>query len=83
MYYEATFKPSEPTDYITDAESLIGQRICIQQGWILEEGPYRGEQCYYIPNTTIGTIPASHLVDIEPISYARWREIHKHLGFDK
>ena len=81
MYYEATFQPSNPAEYADEAEPLNGQKIPVQEGWILEEGPYCGEKCYYIPNTTIGTIPASHLQNIQPISYTRWREIHKHFGF--
>lgn len=83
MYFEATFHPSNPTEYNADAEPLVGKRISIQQGWILEDGPYQGELCYYIPNTTIGTIPTSHLDNIEPIAYSKWRTIHSHLGFSK
>jgi hypothetical protein len=81
MYYEATFKPSKPSDYNEEAESLAGKTIAIQQGWVLDDGPHKGQQCYYVPNTTIGTIPESHLENIQPVSYTKWRTTHKHLGF--
>ncbi len=80
MFFEATFQPSEKMNYTTDAKKLAGKRIAVQYGWIVEEGPFKGEHCYYIPKSTLGWIPQCDLVGLKPISLARWKEIDKSLG---
>jgi hypothetical protein len=80
MFYEAIFKPSENMNYPNDAKRLAGKRIGVQYGWIIEDGPFKGEHCYYIPNTTVGWIPQRDLVGLKPISLAKWKEIDKSLG---
>jgi len=81
MFYEAIFEPSKIKGYNKEAKKLSGKRIAVQVGWIIEEGPHKGQQCYYIPNSTVGTIPDSDLKEIKPISIARWKDIQKSLGF--
>ncbi len=67
MFYEAIFEPSQIKGYNKEAKKLSGKRIAVQVGWIIEEGPHKGQQCYYIPNSTVGTIPDSDLKEIKPI----------------
>ena len=82
MFYEATFQPSEQMNYGSEAKKLAGKKIAVQDGWIVQEGPFKGQNCFYIPNTTIGMIPLCDLIDLKPTSLARWKEIHKSLGFE-
>jgi hypothetical protein len=77
MYFEAIFQPSDASTYNDNADRIAGKRIAIQDGWVIEEGPYKGQQCYYIPNSTMGQIPASDLKDIRSIPYARWSDLLK------
>ena len=56
-------------------EQKIGKKIAVQDGWILEEGPHKGQQGYYLPNSTVGLIPASDLKEIRIIPYAQWKDI--------
>jgi len=81
MFYEGIFKPSRKMGYNKDAKKLSGKRIAVQDGWIVEDGPFKGQQCFYIPNTTVGWIPMCDLKELKPISLAKWKEIHKSLGF--
>ncbi|HIJ55751.1 MAG TPA: hypothetical protein HPQ03_06460 [Deltaproteobacteria bacterium] len=81
MFYEAIFEPSRIKDYNSEAKKLSGKRIALQAGWIIEEGVHKGEQCFYIPNSKVGTIPGSDLKELKPISIARWKDIQKSLGF--
>jgi hypothetical protein len=37
---------------------------------------YKGQQCYYAPNTTIGKIPVSDLQELKSIPYARWQQLY-------
>jgi hypothetical protein len=80
MFYEAIFQPSEKMNYTNDAKKLAGKRIAVQYGWIIEDGPFKGEHCYYIPSSTVGWIPQCDLVGLKPISLAKWKEIDKSLG---
>jgi hypothetical protein len=82
MYFEAIFKPSKKMDYNSDAKKLAGKKIAVQDGWIIEDGPFKGQNCFYIPNSDMGWIPSEDLDELKPISFARWMEIHKSLGFD-
>ena len=81
MFFEAIFEPSQPKEYNSDARSLVGKRIPLMDGWIIQDGPFKGQHCYYIPNTRIGWIPASDLKEIKPVSKVTWTDIHKSLGF--
>ncbi|MGA8181387.1 MAG: hypothetical protein WB792_15095 [Desulfobacterales bacterium] len=83
MFFEATFQPSEKMNYTTDAKKLAGKRIAVQYGWLIEEGPFKGEHCYYIPKSTLGWIPQCDLVGLKPISLTRWKEIDKSLGLSR
>jgi hypothetical protein len=77
MYFEAIFQPSNEGQYNSDAKRIIGKRIAVQDGWILEDGPHKGQQGYYIPKSTMGVIPACDLKEIRNIPYAKWKEIFK------
>ena len=82
MYYEAIFKPSKNMKYSKDAKALAGKRIAAQEGWIIEEGPYKGQNCFYIPNSTVGWIPKNDLKELKPVSFAKWKVIYTSLGFE-
>ena len=75
MFYEAIFEPSEKMDYNAEAKKLKGKKIAVQDGWIMENGPFKGQNCFYIPNSTVGLIPINDLKGLKPISFARWKEI--------
>ena len=81
MFYEAVFEPSDKRKYNDDAKDLAGKIIAIEDGWIIDEGDYKGQQCFYIPNSTVGWIPSSHLKNITPVPFARWKETHSNTGF--
>ena len=81
MFYEAIFQPSSKMNYNSDAKSLAGKKVAIQDGWVIKEGPFKGQNCFYIPNSTVGWIPQCDLTDLKPIPLIRWKEIHKNLGF--
>ena len=62
MYFEAIFQPNNLTHYNSDdVQKIVGKKIAVQDGWILEKGPHKGQQGYYLPNSTVGLIPASDL----------------------
>ena len=76
MYFEAIFQPNNLTHYNSDdVRKIVGKKIAVQDGWILEEGPHRGQQGYYLPNSTVGLIPASDLKEIRVIPYSQWKDI--------
>ncbi len=75
MYFEAIFQPSDTSIYNTEAKRIVGKRIALQDGWVLEDGPNKGQQGYYVPNSTVGLIPACDLKEIKNIPYALWKEI--------
>ena len=54
MYFEAVFQPSNDTEYNSDAADFVGKKVAIHEGWTLEDGPHKGQQCFYIPNSTVG-----------------------------
>ena len=81
MFYEAVFEPSKQRAYNDDAMELAGKIIAIEDGWIIDEGDYKGQQCFYIPNSTVGWIPSSDLKDLRPVPFARWKETHNNIGF--
>jgi hypothetical protein len=56
MYFEAVFQPSNGTEYNSDAADFVGKKVAIHEGWTLEEGPHKGQQCFYIPNSTRTTV---------------------------
>lgn len=80
MYFEAVFQPSSDSDYNSSAAEFVGKKIAIQEGWVLEEGPHKGQQCFYMPNSTLGCIPASDLQQIKSVPYARWRQTYDMIG---
>ena len=76
MYFEAIFQPSSLTNYDSDSvQKIVGKKIALQDGWVLEEGPHKGQQGYYLPNSTVGLIPASDLKEIRVIPYSQWKDI--------
>jgi len=79
MFYEAIFEPSGKMKYSAEARKLTGRKIAIQEGWVLEEGPFKGQNCFYIPNTTVGLIPFGDLKELKPVSFTRWQEIFRSL----
>jgi hypothetical protein len=83
MYFEAVFSPANQTEYNSEAEDLIGKRIPIQEGWIIDKGPHKGERCFYAPHTTIGTIPQSDLKNIKSVSYVQWKQLHSSINLEK
>jgi hypothetical protein len=76
MYFEAIFSPNDQTEYNSEAAALVGKKLPVQEGWIIDDGPYKGQQCYYAPNTTIGRIPISDLQDLTSVPYARWQQLY-------
>jgi len=76
MYFEAIFQPNNLTHYNSDdVQKIVGKKIAVQDGWILEKGPHKGQQGYYLPNSTVGLIPASDLKEIRVIPYSQWKDI--------
>ena len=80
MFYEAIFQPSEQMNYNTEVKRLAGKKIAVQDGWIIQDGPFKGQNCFYIPNSTVGWIPLCDLKELKPVSIARWKEIKNALG---
>ncbi len=80
MYFEAVFQPSEGSVYNSEAAVFVGKKVAVQEGWILEEGPYKGQQCFYMPNSTVGCIPASDLKQIKSVPYVQWRQTYNLIG---
>ena len=76
MYFEAIFKPADEAEYNAEAAEFIDKKLPIQEGWIIDDGPYKGQQCFYAPNTTIGRIPVSDLQDLKSVPYARWQQLY-------
>ncbi|UCE55444.1 MAG: hypothetical protein JSV31_08380 [Desulfobacterales bacterium] len=79
MFYEAVFQPSKRKNYNAEAKKLAGKKIAVQDGWMIEDGPLKGQNCFYIPNSTVGWIPMDDLIDLKPISFTKWKEIYKNL----
>jgi len=82
MHFEAVFNPVNQTEYSTEAKNFLGKKLPVQEGWVIEEGPYKGQQCYYAPNTRIGKIPQSDLEDLKPIPYARWEQLYSSIELE-
>lgn len=77
MYFEAIFSPADQAEYNSEAADFVGKKLPIQEGWIIDDGPYKGQQCYYAPNTKIiGRIPVSDLQEVKSIPYARWQQLY-------
>ena len=49
--------------YTTETKRLAGKKIAVQDGWIIENGPFKGQNCFYIPNSTVGWIPQCDLIN--------------------
>jgi len=79
MHFEAIFRPLNSAEYTAEAERLIGKKVAVQNGWLIEEGPHRGQQCYYIPNSTLGLIPQSDLAEIKSVPFVQWRSLHNRI----
>ena len=52
MYYEGVFKPSKTDNYNPAAINFVGKKIAVQDGWIIKDGPLKGQHCFYLPNST-------------------------------
>ena len=63
MFYEAIFQPLKRMNYTTEAKRLAGKKIAVQDGWIIEDGPFKGQNGFYIKNSTVGWIPQSDLIN--------------------
>jgi hypothetical protein len=74
MFFEALFKPSKKKGYTADMQRLIGKRIPLQGGWVADDGPHKGRQCFYVANLNDSLIPADDLKDLENISFAKWKQ---------
>jgi hypothetical protein len=83
MYFEAVFQPSNDTEYNSSASDFVGKKVAIHEGWTLEDGPHKGQQCYYIPNSTVGCIPKSDLQELKSIPFVQWKEIYNQAGLNK
>jgi hypothetical protein len=82
MYFEAVFQPSNGTEYNSTAADFVGKKVAVQEGWILKEGPHKGQQCYYIPNSTVGCIPMSDLKELKSIPFVQWKVIYNQAGLN-
>jgi hypothetical protein len=81
MFYEGIFNPSGKTAYNAEAKKLAGKKIAVQGGSVMNEGPFKGQNYFYIPGSKVGFIPSSDLEGLKPVSLSRWNQIHKSLGF--
>ena len=81
MYFEAVFNPSEDLEYSNDAKTLAGKKIAGQAGGMRKEGQVKCQECYDIPNSTVGLIPICDLKEIKPLPYVKWRDLLAQLGF--
>ena len=79
MMYEAIFQPSDKTAYNEEAEKITGKKIAVYSGGVMEDGPFKGQDRYYIPNSKVGFIPRSDLKELKSVSLVQWKEIHKRL----
>ena len=82
MYYEGIFSPSKTDDYNSAAKNFVGKKIAVQDGWIIKEGPHKGQHCFYLPNSTVGSIPQSDLIDLKNIPYVQWKLLHDSIDLD-
>ena len=82
MYFEAVFQPSNDTEYDSGAADFVGKKVAVHEGWTLKEGPHKGQQCFYIPNSTVGCIPASDLQHLKSIPFVQWKEIYNQAGLN-
>lgn len=82
MYFEGVFKPTETDSYNPAAINFVGKKIAIQDGWIIKDGPHKGEHCFYLPNSTIGTIPQSDLIELKNIPYVQWKTLLDSIDLD-
>ena len=82
MYFEAVFQPLNNSDYDSDVAYFTGKKVAVQEGWILEKGPCKGQKCFYMPNSTVGCIPESDLKQIKSIPYVQWKAIYNTIGLD-
>jgi hypothetical protein len=57
-------------------------QIAVQDGWIIKDGPHKGQHCFYLPNSTIGTIPQSDLIELKNIPYVQWKTLHDSIELD-
>jgi hypothetical protein len=83
MYFEAIFNPVDQKEYKSEAKDFVGKKLAVKEGWIIEDGPYKGQQCYYAPNTTIGRIPQSDLQELKSVPFARWNQIYSNLDSEQ
>ena len=83
MYFEAVFQPSNDTEYNSSASDFVGKKVAVHEGWTLEDGPHKGQQCFYIPNSTVGCIPESDLQELKSIPFVQWKEIYNQAGLNK
>ena len=82
MHFEGVFNPANQTEYNSEAKQFVGKKLPVQEGWVIDEGPYKGQQCYYAPNTRIGKIPQSDLIDLRPIPFARWEQLYSSIELE-
>ena len=74
MFYEAIYEPSKTEHLNGEAKKFIGTRLALQDGWLLTDGPYKGQYCF-IPRPYFDLIPTCDLKGVKNISYGRWKEI--------
>lgn len=76
LHFEGVFNPVNQTDYTAEAKNFVGKRLPVQEGWIIEDGPHKGQLCFYAPNTRIGKIPQTDLKDLKPIPFVQWEQLY-------
>ena len=82
MHFEAVFSPANQAEYNSEAKHLVGKKLPVQEGWIIEDGPHQGQLCYYAPNTRIGKIPQSDLKDLKPVPFSRWEQLYSSIELE-
>jgi len=82
LHFQGVFKPVNQTEYSPEAKKYVGKRLPVQEGWIIDDGPHKGQQCYYAPNTRIGKIPQSDLKDLKPIPFVRWEQLYTRIELE-
>ena len=75
MLFEAIFQPLETRNYNPAVKDLAGKKVAVQ------DGPFKDQQCFYIPNSRIGWIPECDLKELKPVPFVKWKEILKNTGF--
>ena len=80
MFFEALFTPSEEGLYSQEALKHANTKIALTKGGQLRDGPFKGQQCFYVPNSTVGGIPLCDLKELKSVPSVKWSDLLKKMG---